>query len=114
LATVAKEAKKKVKANAPSSPKYVTSDEDTLSSDDDDSLPSEFEVLWWKGLWSKLGLGMSFLSLIKSLLKEEHKKLLALEKSKVAKLDQELAQRKETTCSLKSLIDALQGQHDVL
>jgi hypothetical protein len=45
LATVAKEAKKKVKANTPSSPKYVTSDEDTLSSDDDDSLPSEFEVL---------------------------------------------------------------------
>jgi hypothetical protein len=43
-----KEGKMKVKTNAPSSPKYVTSDEDTLSSDDDnvssdddDSLPSE-------------------------------------------------------------------------
>jgi hypothetical protein len=45
---MAKEGKKKVKTDAPSSPKYVTSDEDTLSSDydnassgDDDSLPSE-------------------------------------------------------------------------
>jgi hypothetical protein len=42
-----KESKKKVKSKAPSSPKYVTSDKDTLSSDnyacidDDDSLPSE-------------------------------------------------------------------------
>jgi hypothetical protein len=38
---MAKEGKKKVKTNAPCSPKYVTSDEDTLSSDYDDSLPSE-------------------------------------------------------------------------
>jgi hypothetical protein len=44
---MAKEGKKKVRTNAPSSPKYITSDEDTLSSDgnassdDDDSLPSE-------------------------------------------------------------------------
>jgi hypothetical protein len=45
---------------------------------------------------------------------EELKKLLALEKSKVEKLDQELAQSKETTCSLKSSIGALQGQHDIL
>jgi hypothetical protein len=37
-----KKGKKKVKTDAPSSPKYVTSDEDTISSDDDDdSLPSE-------------------------------------------------------------------------
>jgi hypothetical protein len=45
---------------------------------------------------------------------EELKKLLALEKGKVEKLDQELAKSKETTCSLKSSIGALQGQHDVL
>jgi hypothetical protein len=32
----------------------------------------------------------------------------------VEKLDQELAKSKETTCSLKSLIGALQGQHGVL
>jgi hypothetical protein len=30
------------------------------------------------------------------------------------KLNQELAKSKETTCSLKSSIDALQRQHDVL
>jgi hypothetical protein len=45
---------------------------------------------------------------------KELKKLLALKKSKVEKHDQELAQSKETTCSLKSSIGALQGQHDVL
>jgi hypothetical protein len=38
---------------------------------------------------------------------EELKKLLALEKSNIEKLEQELAQSKETTCSLKSSIDAL-------
>jgi hypothetical protein len=45
---MAKECKKNVKIDAPSTPKYVTSDEDTLSinddnasSDDDDSLLSE-------------------------------------------------------------------------
>jgi hypothetical protein len=45
-----KEGKKKVKSNTPFSPKYVTSDEDTLSSGDNDvdassdgdSLPIEF------------------------------------------------------------------------
>jgi hypothetical protein len=45
---------------------------------------------------------------------EELKKLLTLEKCKVEKLDQELTKSEETTCSLKSLIGALQGQHDVL
>jgi hypothetical protein len=45
---------------------------------------------------------------------EEPKKLLALKKSKVEKLDHELAQSKETTCSLNSPIGALQYQHDVL
>jgi hypothetical protein len=44
---MAKEGRKKVKSNTSSSPKYVTSDEDTLSSDnydssdDDNPLPSE-------------------------------------------------------------------------
>jgi hypothetical protein len=63
---------------------------------------------------------MSFLSNKKNCLfkkeksNEELKKLLALEKSKVEKLDQELTQSKETTCSLKSSIGALQGQHDAL
>jgi hypothetical protein len=39
---------------------------------------------------------------------------LTLENGKVEKFDQELAQSKETTCTLKSSIGALQGQHDVL
>jgi hypothetical protein len=45
---MAKESKKKVKTKALSSPKYVSSDEgtlhneDTLSSNDDEPLPSEF------------------------------------------------------------------------
>jgi hypothetical protein len=46
---MAKESKKNVKINAPTSPKYVTSDKDILysdddnvSSDDDNSFPSEF------------------------------------------------------------------------
>jgi hypothetical protein len=42
------------------------------------------------------------------------KKLIALEKSKIEKLDQGIAQSKETTCRLKSSIGAIQGQHDVL
>jgi hypothetical protein len=36
-----KEGRKKVKSNTSFSLKYVTSDEDTLSSDDDNPLPSE-------------------------------------------------------------------------
>jgi hypothetical protein len=46
---MAKEDKKKVKTNTSSSPKYVSSDEDTLSSDDDiassdddEPLPNDF------------------------------------------------------------------------
>jgi hypothetical protein len=44
---MAKEGRKKIKSNTSSSPKYVTSDKDTLSSDnydssdDDNPLPSE-------------------------------------------------------------------------
>jgi hypothetical protein len=45
---------------------------------------------------------------------EELKKLLAPEKCKVEKFEQELAKSKETTYSLKSSIGALQGQHDIL
>jgi hypothetical protein len=45
---------------------------------------------------------------------EELKKLLAPQKGKVEKLDQEFAKNKETTYRLKSLIGALQGQHDIL
>jgi hypothetical protein len=125
---MAKEGKKKIKYNTPSSPKYVTSDEDTLSSDDNassdgDSLPSEFckkSKSMIKGLMKQVKVRDELLELQEELLVQERKsndelrKLLTLEKSKVEKLDQELAQNKETTCSLKSSICALQGQHDVL
>jgi hypothetical protein len=45
---------------------------------------------------------------------EELEMLLALEKGKVEKLNQELAKSKETTCRLKGSIGALQGQCDIL
>jgi hypothetical protein len=128
---MAKDGKNKVKSNTPSSPKYVTSDEDTLSSDDnnddafsdDDSLPSEFcknPKVMIKGLMKQVRVRDELLEQQEELLVQERKsnkelkKLLALEKSKVKKLDQELTQIKETTCSLKCSIGALQSQYDVL
>jgi hypothetical protein len=124
-----REVEKKVKSNTPSSPKYVTSDEDTLSSDnydssnDDNPLPSELMKnlnAMIKGLMRQVGARDELLEQQEELLiqerkiSEELKKLLALEKGKVEKLDQELTKNKETTCSLKSSIGALQGQHNVL
>jgi hypothetical protein len=126
---MAKERKKKVKSKASLSPKYVTSDKDTLSSDnfdssdDDNPLPSELVKnpnAMIKGLMRQVGARDELLGQQEELLVQERKiseklkKLLALEKAKVEKLDQELAKSKETTCSLKSSIRALQGQHDVL
>jgi hypothetical protein len=127
---IAKEGKKKVKPNAPSSPKYVTNYEDTLSSDDnnassddDEPLPSEFcknPNAMIKGLMKQVRVRDELLEKQVDLLvqerksNEELKKLLALEKGKVKKLDQELAQTKEATCSLKSSIGALQDQYNVL
>jgi predicted nuclease with TOPRIM domain len=120
---MAKESKKKVKTNVSSSPKYIASNEDTLSSDDDDSLPSELlknPNAMIKGLIKQVGVRDELLEQQEELLVQERKsneelrKLLALKKGKVEKLNQELAQSKETTCSLKGSIDALQGQHDVL
>jgi hypothetical protein len=66
-----------------------------------------------KGLMKQVGIRNELLEQQEELLvkerksNEELKKLLALEKGKVEKLDQELAQSKETTCSLKSSIGAL-------
>jgi hypothetical protein len=126
---MAKEGRKKVKSNTSYSPKYVTSDEDTLSSDNyessDDDNPFSSELVknpnaMIKGLMRKVGARDELLEQQEELLvqerkiTEELKKLLALEKGKVDKLDQELAKSTETTCSLKSSIGALQGQHDVL
>jgi hypothetical protein len=119
-----KEGRKKVKSNTPSSSKYVISDEDILSSDnydssvDDNPLPSELVKnpnAMIKGLVRQVGARDELLEQQEELLVQERKiseklkKLLALKKDKVEKLDQELAKSKETTCSLKSLIGALQG-----
>jgi hypothetical protein len=91
-----KEGKKKVKINAPSSPKYITSDEDTLSSDDDDSLPSEFlknHNAMIKGLMKQVGVRDELLEQQEELLAQERKsnkelkKILAHENGKVKKLD---------------------------
>jgi hypothetical protein len=126
---MAKEGRKKVKSNTSSSSKYVTGDEDTLSSnnyessDDDNPFPSQHvknpnDMI--KGLMRQVGARDELLEQQEELLvqerkiSEELKKLLALEKGKVEKLDQELAKSKETTCSIKSSIGALQGQHDAL
>jgi hypothetical protein len=126
---MAKEGRKKEKSNTSPSLKYVTSDEDTLSSDNYDSsddgkpLPSELvknHNAMIKGLMRQVGARDELLEQQEELLvqerkiSEELKKLLVLEKGKVEKFDQELAKSKETTCSLKSLIGALQGQHDIL
>jgi uncharacterized protein involved in exopolysaccharide biosynthesis len=126
---MAKEGRKKVKSNTTSSLKYITSDEDIISSDnydssdDDKPLPSELMKnpnSLIKGLMRQFGARDELLEKKEELLVEERKiseelkKLLALEKSKVEKLDQELDKSKETTCSLKSSIGALQGQRDVL
>ncbi len=126
---MAKESKKKVKSKAFPSPKYVTSDEDILSSDNYDSsdgdnpLPNKLVKnpnAMIKGLMRRVGARDELLEQQEELLVQERKiskelkKLLALKKGKVVKLDQELTKNKETACSLKSLIGALQGQHDVL
>jgi hypothetical protein len=124
-----KEGRKKVKYNTSSSLKYVTSDKDTISSDnydfidDDKPLPSELvknpNVLI-KGLMRQVGARDELLEQQEELLvqerkiSEEIKKLLTLEKGKVEKLDPELAKSKETNYSLKSSIGALQSQHDIL
>jgi hypothetical protein len=124
-----KEGRKKVKSNTSSSLKYVTSDEDTLSSDnynssdDDNPLPSELvknSNAMIKGLMRKVGARDELFEQQEELLvqerkiSEELKKFLALKKGKVEKLNQELAKSNETTCSLNSSIVALQGQYDVL
>jgi hypothetical protein len=92
---MAKEGRKKIKSNASFSPKYVTSDEDTLSSDnydfsdDDNSLPSKLvknSNAIIKGLMRQVGTRDELLEQQEELLvqerkiSEELKKLIALEK----------------------------------
>jgi hypothetical protein len=102
ICLMTKEGRKKVKINTPSSHKYVNSDEDTLfsdnydSSDDDNPLPSELvknpnAII--KGLMRQVEARDELLEQQEELLAQERKiseklkKLLALEKGKVEKLD---------------------------
>jgi hypothetical protein len=102
ICLMAKEGRKKVKSNTSSSPKYVTSDKDTLSSDnydssdDDNPLPSEYVKnpnAMMKGLMRQVGAMDELLEqqeewlLQERKISEELKKLLTLEKGKVEKLD---------------------------
>jgi hypothetical protein len=97
-----KEGRKKVKFNTSSSPKYVTSDEDTVSSDNygssDDDNPLSCELVknpnyMIKGRMRQVGARDVQLEQQEKLLvqerkiSEEFKKLLALKKGKVEKLD---------------------------
>jgi hypothetical protein len=122
ICLMTKEGKKKVKFNVSSSPKYITSDEDTLSSDNygsgdnDNTLPSDFVKnanAMIKGIMRQVGARDELLEQQEELLvqerkiSEEFKKLLTFKKGKVEKLDQELTKSNYTTCSLKSLIGAL-------
>jgi hypothetical protein len=79
---MAKEGRKKVKSNTPSSPKYVTSDEDTLScdnydsSDDDNPLPCELVKnpnAMIKGLMRQVGARDGLLEQQEELLVQETK-----------------------------------------
>jgi hypothetical protein len=94
-----------------------------MSSDDDDSLPKELlrkPKAMIKDLMKQVGVRDELLEQQEELFVQERKnnkelkKLLSLEKGNVEKLDQELAKSKDATCTLKILIGALQGQHDVL
>jgi hypothetical protein len=102
ICLMAKEGRKKVKFNTPSSHKYVNSDEDTLSSDnydssdDDNPLPSELVKnpnAMIKGLMRQVGARDELLEQQEELLAQERKiseklkNLLALEKGNVEKLD---------------------------
>jgi hypothetical protein len=111
-----KEDKNKVKTNASSSSKYV-------SSDNDEPLPSECcknPNAMIKEFMKQVRVRDEPLEQQQELLVEEKKsneklkKLLALEKGEIEKLDQELAQSKKTTSSLKSSIGALRDQYYVL
>jgi hypothetical protein len=113
---MAKESKHKVKIKGSSSPKYVSSD-DNDASDDDDPLPrgmNEKAVI--KRLGKELIAQDQLLEVQEDLVEQERKttcelkRLLKLEKEK----NEKLAQGKETISSLKSSSGALQDSYYVL
>ncbi len=101
---MAKESKRKVKTKGLSSPKYVSSDDDT-------PFPNGINE---KGIIKRLGKKLVARDqLLEDLLEQERKntcelkRLLKLEKEKNEQLAQELAQCKETISNSKSSCDAL-------
>jgi hypothetical protein len=118
-----KESKRKVKSKS-TPPKYVSSDDEVDSSDEEEDAllnvmcknPKERI----KGLLKEVGICDELLDQQEKLLVQEKesnqelKKLLKLEKEKNKKLDQELVQSKETISSLKSSSGALPDSYDVL
>jgi hypothetical protein len=73
---MAKEGKNKVKINAPSSPKYITSDDNVSSDDDDDSFPSELlkkPNAMIKGLMKQVGVRDELLEKQEEFLVKERK-----------------------------------------
>jgi hypothetical protein len=99
---MAKESKKKVKSKASPSPKYITSDKDTLSSDNYDSSDNDHPLpiehvknpnAMINGLMRQVGARDELLEQQEELLvqerknSEELKKYLALKKAKVQKID---------------------------
>jgi hypothetical protein len=121
---MAKESRRKLKHKT-SPPKYVSSDNEIGSGDEEDEEAllndmSKNRKAMIKGLLSQVGLRDEILEQQEKLLikekesNQELSKLLNLEKDKREKLDQELAQCKETMSSLKSSNGALQDSYDVL
>jgi chromosome segregation ATPase len=123
---MAKESRRKVKPKA-SPPKYISSDDEINSSDkedeDEEALVNDMSKnpkAKIKGLLCQVGLHDELLEQQERLLIQEKesnkelKRLLNFEKDKREKLNQELAQSKETISSLKSSSGALQDSYNVL
>jgi hypothetical protein len=118
-----KESKRNAKPKT-SSPKYVSSDDELDSSDEDeDALLNDMRKnpkARIKGLLSELGLHDELLDQQEKFLiqekesNQELKKLLKLEKEKNERLDQELTQSKEIISNLKSSGGDLRDSYDTL
>jgi hypothetical protein len=116
-----KKNKCKVKTKGISSPKYVSSDGNDDSDDDDTPFPNSLnEKRVIKKLGKELVARDQLLEDQDDLLEQEKKntcelkRLLKFEKDKNEELVQELTQGKETISSLKGSIGALQNSYDVL
>jgi hypothetical protein len=121
-----KESKRKVKSKS-SPPKYVSSDDELDSSDEEDEDQKALINVMCKNSKEMIKVFLKELGIHDELFDEQEKllvqekesnqelkKLLKLKNEKNEKLDQELAQSKETISSLKSSSGALQDSYGVL